>query len=338
MFVQKRWYAAATTGEIGRTLLSRWICGEPLLFFRNRAGEAKALEDRCPHRKAALSTGKLVGDEVEYGYHGIRFDCTGACTHVPGQTRIPPLLKARAYPVAEKYGWAWVWIGDTARADAALIPDFRWNAMPEYKPVYGYIHMRANYQLITDNLMDLTHETYVHPTSIGMTDIAYTPIDTKLDGDKVTVTRNMEGVEAPPLFRKVRGLTKIDRWQRIHFEPPGNIKIDAGGFPAGTEDAARSLHWWVLNSLTPETETSTHYFWSVAREFEHDDEALSAQLVAGVTKIFHEDRVVIEQQQKLIDTDTSGRPLLSVNCDAGGAAARRIVDRLLKTQRAEAAE
>lgn len=328
MFVRNAWYAAGTAGEIGRSLTQRWICGEPLVLYRTEAGRAVALEDRCPHRKASLSMGRLKGDLVECGYHGLCFDASGACTHVPGQVNIPPRLRARAYPLVERHGWIWVWMGDAAEADPAKVPDFHWNESDGWTPVFGYLHVKADYRLLIDNLMDLTHETFVHPTSIGETVVAHTPITTKAEGRSVTVSRIMPECPAPPLFRKVRGLTTIDRWQHITFEPPGNIRIDAGGVPSDTKDMDKALRWWVLNTLTPETETTTHYFWSVSRAFSHGDAALTQSLHDQVMKIFGEDQVVLETQQKLIDTDRSSRPLLSINCDAGGAAARRILAEL----------
>lgn len=334
MFVRNAWYVAATAGEIGRSLTQRWICGEPVVLYRTEAGQAVALEDRCPHRKAALSMGRLKGDEIECGYHGLCFDSAGLCTRVPGQVSIPPRLRARAYKLVERHGWVWLWLGAPEAADPAKVPDYHWNESPGWTPVFGYLHVKADYRLLIDNLMDLTHETFVHPTSIGETVVADTPIATKAEGQRVTVSRLMPECPAPPLFRKVRGLTTIDRWQHITYEPPGNIRIDAGGMPSDTKDMGRALRWWVLNALTPETETTTHYFWSVTRCFSLDDDALSRTLHDQVMTIFNEDAVVLEMQQKLIETDRSSRPLLSVNCDAGGSAARRILGEIERGEQA----
>jgi phenylpropionate dioxygenase-like ring-hydroxylating dioxygenase large terminal subunit len=334
MLLKNQWYVAAMPGEIGRDLRQRWICGEPLVLYRTAAGEAVALGDRCPHRKFALSLGTLVGDEVQCGYHGFRFDCAGRCTHIPAQTGIPPRLNARRYPTVERHGWVWVWMGAADAADPALISDYHWNEAPGWKPVWGYLHLKADYRLVLDNLLDLTHETFVHPTSIGEAAVADTPMTTKVEGEKVTVTRLMNGCPAPPLFRRIRGLDRIDRWQRITFEAPAHIKIDAGGVPADTKDERRQLRWMVLNALTPETPTTTHYFWSVSRCFELEDEAISKILQAQITRIFEEDRLILETQQKLIDSDASGRPLMSLNIDAGSAAARRIIDTLGQREQA----
>lgn len=334
-FLRNAWYVAATPEEVGRQLLQRWIVGEPIVLYRTSAGNPVALEDRCPHRKAPLSMGKLVGDDIECGYHGLSFDCNGKCVAIPGQTSIPPRLNGRAYPTVEKYHWVWVWVGDPAKADPAQIPDLHWNTDPAYTPVRGYTHVKAHYQLVVDNLLDLSHETYLHRTSIGNDAVAHTPAQSRSEGNYVYVERMMPNTPPPPLFARVRGFTgNIDRSQKIRFEPPSTIVIDACGVPAGTNDMDRALRWFVLNAMTPETATSTHYFWGLARCFSHGDKDISAMLGAQIAKVFDEDRNLLEQQQMMIDTDPTQRPLLSTNQDGGLVAARRIVDNLMRQESA----
>lgn len=335
MFLKNAWYVAATAEELGRELIGRWICEEPVVMYRREDGTPVILEDRCPHRKFALSKGALVGDEVECGYHGMRFDCTGACTFVPGQRKAPPRLQARVYPTAERHRWIWIWMGEPEAADEALIPDCSWNEADGWAPVMGHMTFAANYQLLVDNLLDLTHETYVHKATIGNQAVAHTPMETKVEGDRVLIERTMPDCEPPPLFKRARGFTgNIDRWQRISFEPPAHIVIDAGGFPAGSTDMDEALNWMVLNAITPERAGTTHYFWSVSRRFCLDDQELGEMIRGQIIATFEEDRDIIETQQKLIESDDSDRPLLAVNCDAGNAAARKIVDRLLAQEAA----
>jgi len=339
MFLRNQWYVAATSRELGRALVARKILGEPLVFYRTEAGAPVAMEDRCPHRRAPLSMGKLAGDAVQCPYHGMEFAPDGKCVRVPGQVSIPPRLKARTYPLVERHGWAWVWMGEAAKADPALIHDYHWNDEPGWKPVMGYIHVEAEYRLVVDNLMDLTHETFVHPTSIGQTAVAETPITTGSENGKVKVTRLMNGIPAPPLFAKVRGLKTIDRWQHIYFDVPAHIRIDAGGVPADTKDMKQALRWMVLNAMTPETERSTHYFWALTRCFEIEDAALSQTLHDSIMRIFNEDKALLEAQQRMIETDPERRPLLATNCDAGGVAARKMIDQALALEgRSAAAE
>lgn len=330
MFVRNAWYVAALATEVGRSLTQRWIVGDPVVLYRTENGTPVALEDRCPHRFFALSKGRLVGDDIECGYHGLTFDCTGTCIGIPGQANIPPRLRARAYPVVERWNWLWIWPGDPDKADPALIPDFHWNDDPDWDPVGGHIHYDAQYQLLVDNLLDLTHETFVHRNTIGNAAVAHTPAKTTVEDPVVRVERVMRDCPAPPLFEKVRGFAgNIDRWQLIRFEPPANIWIDARGLPAGTNDADNGLRWFVLNSITPETESSCHYFWAISRCFAQGDAQISSLIHDQIYTTFMEDKDVLETQQRMIETERHGRPLLSVNADAALVAARRITDRLI---------
>ncbi|MYG53186.1 MAG: aromatic ring-hydroxylating dioxygenase subunit alpha [Rhodospirillaceae bacterium] len=333
MFIRNGWYVAATAAEVGRSLLARRICGEPVVLFRKEDGTPVAMEDRCPHRKTQLSLGSLVGDEVQCLYHGLRFDCDGACTFIPGQANIPPRLRARVYPLFEKHTWLWIWPGDPALADPETIPDYHWNDAPGWTPVGGYLNFRADYRLLVDNLLDLTHETYVHARTIGNMAVAHTPQQTETEGDIVRVTRIMKDCDPPPLFRRARNFTgNIDRWQKIDFEPPAHIRIDAGGAAVSPADAGKVLNWWILNALTPETTDSTHYFWTVSRNFSQDDAELSELVRRQTVQTFEEDRAVLESQQRMIETDPAGGGLLAINCDAGGVAARRIIDARLRAE------
>ncbi len=339
MFLKNHWYVAADAAELGRSLLGRWICGEPVVMYRTEAEKPVVMDDRCPHRRYALSKGKLIGNVVQCGYHGLEFDASGACVRVPGQPNIPPRLRARIYPTVEKDGWVWVWPGDSALADTSKVPDNHWNDAPGWTPVMGYINFRANTQLVVDNLLDLTHETFVHTGTIGEQAVATTPAETKVDGRTVRVERIMPGCEAPPLFKKVYGFTgQIDRFQLIRFEPPANIWIDARGYPPGSRELDKAMNWMVMNMLTPETEHSTHYFWSVSRRFAQDDEEISEIIRKGIVKTFNEDLAILEQQDRYMATDDPRRPLMSVNCDSGNVAARRVVAELMHAEQAKAAE
>lgn len=243
-YLKNRWYVAAEAADVGRSLLSRWICDEPLVIYRKNDGTPVILEDRCPHRKFALSKGELVGDEVQCGYHGMCFDGTGKCTAIPGQKNIPPQLNVRSYPVEERYGWIWVWMGDPDSANAEIIPDYHRNDADGWAPVNGYMKFDAEYILLVDNLLDLTHETYVHQRTIGNQAVAHTPMKSRAEGDAVYVDRIMTDCPPPPLFKKARDFNQnIDRWQHIWFEPPANIWIDAGGVPTGETDRTNALNW-----------------------------------------------------------------------------------------------
>ena len=333
MFLKNRWYAAAMSGELGRALLARRILGEPLVLYRRENGSPAALYDQCPHRFAPLSIGKLVGDTIQCGYHGITFDGHGACVRVPAQPNIPPRLKARAFPVVEKWQWIWVWMGDPAEADEALIPDFHWNDCEGWATTNGYLHIEADHQLLVDNLMDLSHESYVHAGTIGTDHVAETPVQTRVDGETVWVERRMNDIPPPPMFTAAAGLKdNIDRWQIIEWHAPANVIIDVGAVPTGTNDRANGYSGRVLNVITPESERSTHYFWGFARDFRIDDAAVGDALYEGLVRTFNEDKAVLEAQQRMLDLEGSDAGMIAVNFDSGVIAVRKLKDRMLAAE------
>jgi vanillate O-demethylase monooxygenase subunit len=169
-FLRNAWYVAAQADEVGRTPLGRILLGEPVVLFRKEDGSAVALEDRCCHRRAPLHKGKILGDLLQCGYHGFTFDATGACVRIPGQDRVPPSVGVKAYPLVEQHGFLWIWMGERAKADPALIPDFHRNRDPGWKAVGSRLPIAANYLLVVENLIDLSHVGFVHAKTIGTDD------------------------------------------------------------------------------------------------------------------------------------------------------------------------
>jgi vanillate O-demethylase monooxygenase subunit len=244
----------------------------------------------------------------------------------------------RAYPVVERHGFIWVWPGQTEQAEPALIPKLEWADSPDWAYGGGLYHVACDYRLMIDNLMDLTHETYVHAGSIGQKEIDEAPVSTRSVGDEVVTSRFMNKVIAPPFWAdnlRANGLPAdqpVDRWQICHFSPPSHVMIEVGvalagrgGHQAAPEHKAASI---VVDFITPETETSIWYFWGMARNFRVGDSALTEQIRQGQGKVFAEDTAVLEAQQRNL-TLYRNRKLLKLNIDAGGVQARRIIDRLL---------
>ncbi|MDP3086354.1 MAG: aromatic ring-hydroxylating dioxygenase subunit alpha [Rubrivivax sp.] len=340
-FPLNAWYAAAYDVELGTSLLARRICNLAMVFFRRRDGRVAALEDACWHRLLPLSLGRLEGDELVCGYHGLVFNSDGRCTHMPSQETINPSACVRAFPVAEKHRFVWVWPGDPLAADPALIPDLHWNDDPAWAGDGKMIGVKCDYRLVIDNLMDLTHETFVHGSSIGNRAVAEAPFVTTHGDRMATVTRWMEGIEAPPFWagqiRDVHGYEGlVDRWQIIRFEAPCTVTIDvgvavagSGAQPAGDKpgDRSRGVNGQVLNTITPETDTSCHYFWAFARNYRLQEQRLTHQLREGVSRIFREDETVLEAQQRAIDEHPE-REFNNLSIDAGAMWARRLIDRL----------
>ncbi len=339
-FIRNHWYVAATSAEVtaGKPF-ARMLLNEPVVLFRRRDGSVAMLEDRCPHRKAPLSLGEVIGDEIQCGYHGVRLDGNGTCTAIPSQrdAPIPRNFCARSYPVVEQHALIFVWMGDPAKADPALLPDWmtETNTKPGWTAVHGYHYVKGNYQLVADNLLDLTHVTYTHKTTLAGPGIDETPMDVWVEGDIVRTQRVIRNVDPAPIHRAIKGFAgKIDRWQISEFRPPSSILVTLSAEEAGKWEQMESPTHLVIDSVTPETETTSHYFWSVSRCFAIDNEELSRKFLEITRTAFDEDVAIIEAQQKRITSDRSKRPLVSFLGDKAGAAARRIVSRKLDEEQA----
>lgn len=325
-FLMNQWYVAARKSEVSRSPLGRTICGVPMVFYRRGDGSAAALDDRCPHRKYPLSKGRLIGDDIECAYHGLRFGGGGACTLIPAQTDIPRGFGTRAFPAAEKSALVYVWPGDPALADAALIPDFPENDSAEWKPMSDYLHIEANWQLIVDNLLDLTHLTFVHKTSLASPGIQENPLTVTVDGDIVRAKREMRGVPAAPIFRLLRDFDgNTDRSQNITFTMPNHIHIRSEAAAAGVEGDPDRVRLAILNHLTPETERTTHYFWSIAHRAGAGGPGISERVHSMNKMAFDEDVGILREQQKMLDTDST--PMVNLAADKALNEARRIIRR-----------
>jgi vanillate O-demethylase monooxygenase subunit len=342
MFPKNTWYVACTSDEVKEKPLGRRVCNERMVFFRNEDGEVAALEDFCPHRGAALSLGFVREGRLVCGYHGLAMGCKGHTQAMPGQ-RVRGFPAIRAFPVVERHGFIWVWPGDAAQADVAKLPHFEWQGNPEFAYGGGLYNIGCDYRLMVDNLMDLTHETYVHSTSIGQPEIDETPCTTRVEGEHVTTSRFMQGVEAPPFWKanlRMKGLPDdqpVDRWQICHFNPPSHVLIEVGVALAGNggyhAPAAVKASSVVVDFITPETDTTHWYFWGMARNFQAHDAALTAQIRDGQGKIFGEDREMLERQQSNL-LKWPERKLLMLNIDSGGVQSRKVIDRLIAAERA----
>lgn len=333
------WYAAAWDHEIKRSLFPRTICGQALVLYRQPDDRLVALEDACWHRLLPLSKGYLQQDgSLVCGYHGLVYDARGRCTHMPSQETINPSACVRSYPVVEKHRFVWIWMGDPALADPAKIPDLHWNHDPAWAGDGELIKVACDYRLVVDNLMDLTHETFVHGSSIGNREVAEAPFEVTHGERFATVTRWMEDIDPPPFWARQLGKPgKVDRWQIIRFEAPCTVVIDVGVAPTGTGapkgDRSQGVNGYVLNTITPETATTCHYFWAFARNYRLGEQSLTTELRQGVAGIFREDEIILEAQQKAIDANP-GRLFYNLNIDAGSMWSRRKIDRMIAAENA----
>jgi phenylpropionate dioxygenase-like ring-hydroxylating dioxygenase large terminal subunit len=328
-FPMNAWYAACWDVEATRNLLSRTICGKKIVLYRRLDERPVALDDACWHRLVPLSQGKLDGDNVICGYHGLVFEPGGRCVYMPSQETINPSACVRSYPLVERHRLVWIWLGDPALADARQIPDLHWQDDPDWAGEGETLHLSCNYRLVLDNLMDLTHETFVHADSIGDATVAETPFSVARTEDTVTVTRWMLDVDPPPFLKEQLGRQgNVDRWQIITYQAPSSIVIDGGVAPVNTGapsgDRSQGVNHMVVNTITPESERSCFYFWSFPRNYRIRDRRLTRSQHQSVVAIFRQDEVILTAQQRAID-ENPDKQFYNLNIDAGAMWVRRLL-------------
>ena len=336
MYLRNSWYVAAWSRELAERPMARTMLEQRIVLFRIENGSVAALADDCPHRHLPLSKGICVGNELRCGYHGMVFGADGRCVSIPSQSLIPPAARVRAYPVVERYGWIWVWMGDEALADPDLIPDFNQLTDPAFAAVGKTNHVQSGYQFITDNLLDLSHVGVVHTSTIG--NAAFSEkgqLTVKKTARGVSIMRLVPDVPPPPTYVLSGRLPvgkNIDRWQIIEFIPPSFVLIHVGGAEVGTGGLdgryEHGFNLWVLNASTPETATTSFYHWASVRSHAIGDPAADELFLTQVSMAFEEDRQVLEAQQSAIGSAQDDWSL-ALKADAGSIEARRLLAKLI---------
>lgn len=340
-FLLDCWYVAAWDHELidGR-MLARTILDQPVVLYRGESGRPVALDDRCCHRGARLSHGRVEGDCVRCMYHGLKFDASGKCVQIPGQDNIPPKLGVRGYPTVERDRLVWIWMGDPARADPALILDFPYLRDPAWRGHPGYLHYDANYLLIVDNLADFAHLAFVHTKTLGGSEeyaFKSRPAAIERLEDGFRVERWHMNAAPPPFHRKVvRGDAPVDRRNIARMYVPGIFFMETLFAPAGSGadkgNLAGARQYRNCQFFTPETSRSTHFFWDYLHDSDLDNPNVARSLYHSMVEGFNEDKAIIEAQQKTLEADPSFR-MNAIVADAPLTHFRRTLARRIEDER-----
>jgi phenylpropionate dioxygenase-like ring-hydroxylating dioxygenase large terminal subunit len=344
MFIRNAWYIAAWSDEIAGAPFGRRILDQPIVMFRDANGKVAALEDRCCHRGAPLTFGWTCPEGIQCGYHGLVFDRSGQCVLVPGDHNIPPGARVRSYPVVEKNQFIWIWMGDAARADQSRIIDFPFHDdranWPHQHTVY---HIKGSYLMMVDNLMDLSHLGYVHDRTVGGTPLTHVEARQRVERnpDGVRITRWMLNSVPPPTYVKAAGFKgRVDRCQEFVFMAPSNVlqwtaAVDAGAGAYEPGHHGGGFCFRIFHGMTPETDNTCFYFWSVANNYSQHDPAATKMLFDEIARTFVEDQAIVEAQQARFDEHPE-RPLVNVHGDGAVIHARRVIERMIAEENASA--
>ena len=333
------WYVAGWSTDVSADKpLARTYLDLPVMLFRDTRGRAVALLDRCPHRFAPLSRGRIKGDHVECGYHGLCFDAKGECVANPYGPKAPPRAQVRAFPLVEQQGIVWIWMGDPARADAAFVPDLaQMGDEANWHAARGYLHTPCNYQLGVDNLLDLTHPEFLHQTSLGSSALRDAHYEVIQEGDRKVHSNRWfdEGPNLPAMERYYpSGGKPVAHWSNMCWHAGSNVWMHVGVvFPGLPRE--QGLNAYSAHLLTPETATSTHYFFAIVRKAEEVARFNDAeQLLGYLLQVFaQEDSAMLQDvQSRMAGKDLAAMKPASLPGDAGAMRARELLARLVAAQ------
>ena len=341
MYARNAWYVAAWTDQIPVDKpYAVSILSDPIVVYRaGTSGKLAALEDRCVHRLAPLSLGRCEGERLRCMYHGLLFNPDGTVAEIPGQAKIPPQARVKAYPVAERASWVWVWMGDPALADEALIPPAIGPEDPDYIMGHGHLDYAAEARLINDNLLDFSHLSFVHAQSFGVgTDFADALPKLEATTRGVRFSRWIENSPGPVGRNSDEG---TDNYMCYDFVVPGILMMWGGSFPLGTAQAsdmgppdrskATGGVTFTSQAVTPMREGEARYFFCWGPHKDHGDEKLRDFLMGVADKAFAEDKVMIEAQYKVI-CGTANPVVMPTAHDRGVTIFSRLVEKMAREE------
>jgi phenylpropionate dioxygenase-like ring-hydroxylating dioxygenase large terminal subunit len=337
---RNHWYVAAWSKDVERKPMERWILDEPVALYRRESGQPVALHGRCPHRSFPLGRSRVAGDHIVCGYHGIAFRPDGSCAEIPSQRAIPQACAVHAYPVVERWDWIWIWPGDPALADEALIPDhFALGATdPAFKTHSGwYALIPGRYMLMHDNLFDLTHLPHLHLDSLG--GLSETKAS-RLDQGPGWVSSSFEYLDVDPpdyAVKVYRYRERVDRFASVRLLFP-SMHLAVEEFRKASADPSvrgeliggtRHFH-----AITPATRHSCHYFFAGASSASHPDPEFYRTSVTNVYPTLAEDISATRYIEEMIQGLGHAPSELLLRADAVCVAGRRMFEDAIRAEQA----
>ncbi len=336
-FLRNTWYVAGHAEDIAEKPCGRTILNDPVVLYRSETGKAIALHGLCPHRFAPLEEGVVIGEAIRCPYHGLQFDGTGKCVDMPLGDPAPPRACVRPYPLEERHGQLWIWMGEPEKAKADLIPDFSYIENRDKAWFRFTLHAKANYQLLVDNLLDLTHPEFLHPMLASEGWAKRTKYTVKMEGASISIAGIAENDNISQLMRSMRPdlsetgtSTQTERWFA-----PSLISLDVDYVTEKGNAPSSSAHF-----LTPETESTTHYFVVGDQAQDPTNDEMTQGMREGIKQVFqNEDLPIVEAQQRVI----GDRDLLKMNpailrSDQSAVMARKYIAKAIREEQKEAKE
>ena len=304
-----QWYVAEEVANITDKPKRVKLLGFDFVLFRDLAGKVNCLSDVCVHRGASLGAGRLENGCVECPYHGWTYDGAGNVTRIPSlpaDQKIPARARVDSYPVEEKYGWVWVFLGDLPEAERPPLPEFpEYDDKANWRTVRGEWLWQADYVRVVENGLDFAHAPFVHP-SFGDRDRAEIH-DFELEQDEWSARAKVTYI--PPRPKGVWSFVRKERTP-VQAQPSyhcsgATMRLDVWLTP--------TWRMVIFDVNTPIDENTTLTRWIMARTF-FRQKLFDGDSVRRTIKIFEQDSYIVEEIcPELVPTDL--RDELSVKSD-----------------------
>lgn len=343
MFVRNAWYCAGFWDMLDDDqMIALTMLDTPIVIYRKSDGSLVALDDRCVHRRAALSSGRREGDGLRCMYHGILFNDRGEVTEIPGQNMIPAKACVKRYAAVERSGWIWVWMGAFDDADEGLIPPVHGLRNPDWRMPKNFLDYEASYELINDNLTDLSHLSFVHIESFQADETwATLPIKTSPLERGVRADRWLTNTAPIPPLGEAAKHPWVDQWMRVDFLVPGIFILTGKTYPLGyaekfglgepDPDVPTLFTHYSQQAVTPTGPNTSRYFYAWGPKADCSTAEEAVLMGQTLQAAFLEDKVLIERQQKLVNLDPD-HPIMPTAVDKGVVLFQRLMQRLMREE------
>ena len=333
--IKNCWYVAALSKDISREILAKQLLGVQVALYRTLAGQVVAVRNRCPHRSFPLAKGKLEGDTLICGYHGMQFNPSGQCVKMPALPIVPTHADVQSFPVKERGPLVWIWMGHPDRADESKIPETDWLDDPHWKTVSGSFHINADYVSMHENLLDQTHFPFLHPGAIGTPEYARSKLDVRLENGEIVIDRALLNSPPPGVYAMPTGLTDqpVNRFSEAKFVSPALHRAFAKIVdPSDEVNGPKTYRFNITHIFTPQTQHSIHYWWFCSRDFKLDDQAIDEHLLTASNQAYKEDVDALEWIMDNLLSDAETQFDLHFAPDKPGLMMRQHLDHLAKQE------
>ncbi len=335
-YPRNMWWVAAHRDEVGARPLARWVLETPVVLYRLSNGDPVALYDRCPHRWAPLLEGHVEGDQIVCPYHGMEFDRTGFCTKAPTQDMTPRTAQIPAFSVREAGAFIWIWMGDADAIDRDP-PDVAYQVDPGWSFLHGYYDVAANWVLIRENVLDLTHIAFLHKNTFKQNDWVKAP-ETYMEGETLCYEQAFDPAPLSPLFCAGMGLPEDKPVRRVQKGRMPSLAISFSDWnvhdPAPAAGGRADFIMRGCHILTPSRRGRTHYFWGAAFDVQDLPPEVAEKTKASVTAAFDEDKHLLQRIQAQVSADPRAMAYLEVTlgADKAGTRVRQILGKMLAAE------